>query len=59
MSAHGLMHMVISNAYSGDPYPIDVMFMYMVNMSWNSSMNTSGVMEMLTAKDENNEYNIP
>ena len=59
MSAHGLMHMVISNAYSGDPYPIDVMFMYMANMSWNSSMNTSGVMEMLTAKDENNEYKIP
>ena len=24
---------------SGDPYPIDVLFMYMANMSWNSAMN--------------------
>ena len=59
MSAHGLMHMVISNAYAGDPYEVDVMFMYMANMSWNSSMNTTGVMEMLTAKNNNGEYKIP
>ena len=52
MSAHGLMHMVISNAHAGDPYKIDVLFMYMANMSWNSSMNSGGVMEMLTDKDE-------
>ncbi len=59
LSAHGMMHMVISNAHAGDPYPIDVLFMYMANMSWNSSMNTKGVMEMLTDKDENGDYKIP
>ena len=59
MSAHGLMHMVISNAHAGDPYKIDTLFMYMANMSWNSSMNTSGVMKMLTDKNESGEYVIP
>ncbi len=59
MSAHGLMHMVISNAHAGDPYKIDTLFMYMANMSWNSSMNTGGVMEMLTDKDETGDYVIP
>ena len=60
MSAHGLMHMVISNAVAGDPYPVDVLFMYMANMAWNSSMNTRGVMDMLTAKDDKTgEYKIP
>jgi hypothetical protein len=42
LSAHGLMHMVISNAHAGDPYKIDTLFMYMANMAWNSSMNTTG-----------------
>ncbi|MGR3563078.1 MAG: molybdopterin oxidoreductase family protein [Heliomarina sp.] len=59
MSAHGLMHMVISNAHAGDPYKIDTLFLYMANMSWNSSMNTGGVMEMLTDKGEDGEYVIP
>ena len=60
MSAHGLMHMVISNAVAGDPYPVDVLFMYMANMAWNSSMNTRGVMNMLTETDpETGEYKIP
>ena len=59
MSAHGLMHMVISNAHAGDPYKIDTLFMYMANMSWNSSMNTSGVIDMLTDQDENGDYVIP
>ncbi|MEM6371834.1 MAG: molybdopterin oxidoreductase family protein [Pseudomonadota bacterium] len=59
MSSHGLMHMVISNAHAGDPYKIDTLFMYMANMSWNSSMNTGGVMEMLTDTDANGEYVIP
>ena len=60
VSAHGLMHMVITNAWKGDPYPIDTLFMFMANMSWNSSMNTSGVMEMLTDRDgETGEYKIP
>jgi hypothetical protein len=26
LSAHGMMHMVISNAHAGDPYGIDVLF---------------------------------
>ena len=59
ISAHGMMHMVISNAHAGDPYKIDTLFMYMANMSWNSSMNTRGVMDMLTDKDENGDYVIP
>ncbi|WP_420415638.1 molybdopterin oxidoreductase family protein [Roseibium sp.] len=59
MSAHGLMHMVISNAHAGDPYKIDTLFLYMANMSWNSSMNTRGVMEMLTDKDDAGDYVIP
>ena len=60
MAAHGLMHMVISNAVAGDPYHVDVLFLYMANMAWNSSMNTRGVMEMLTEKNPNTgEYKIP
>ena len=60
MSAHGLMHMVVSNAYAGDPYKVDALFMYMANMAWNSSMNTRGVMDMLTDTDpETGEYVIP
>ena len=59
MSAHGLMHMVISNAHAGDPYKIDTLFLYMANMSWNSSMNTSGTMKMLTDTDADGNYIIP
>lgn len=60
ISAHGMMHMVIANAHAGDPYPIDVLFLYMANMAWNSSMNTAGTMKMLTDKDpETGEYRIP
>ena len=59
LSAHGMMHMVISNAHAGDPYKIDTLFLYMANMAWNSSMNTSEVMRMLTDTDENGGYVIP
>lgn len=60
LATHGLMHMVISNAAAGDPYPIDTLFLYMANMAWNSSMNTGGTMEMLTRKDrKTGEYVIP
>ena len=59
LSAHGMMHMVISNAHAGSPYPIDTLFLYMANMAWNSSMNPAGVMSMLTDKDEAGEYRIP
>lgn len=60
ISAHGLMHMVIANAHAGDPYPVDVLFLYMANMAWNSSMNTAGVIRMLEDKDPGTgEYRIP
>ena len=59
LSAHGMMHMVISNAVNKDPYGIEVLMMYMANMSWNSSMNPGAVMDMLKAKDDNGEYVIP
>jgi anaerobic selenocysteine-containing dehydrogenase len=59
-SAHGLMHMVIANAHAGDPYPVDLLFLYMANMAWNSSMNTGGVIKMLEDKDPaTGEYRIP
>ena len=60
LSAHGLMHMVIRNAWAGDPYPIDTLFLYMANMAWNSTMNTAGTIEMLTDTDpETGDYKIP
>ncbi len=59
LSVHGLMHMVISNAHARDPYGIEVLFLYMANMAWNSSMNTGAVMEMLTATDADGRYRIP
>ncbi len=60
LGIHGLMHMVIANAWAGDPYKIDTLFLYMANMAWNSSMNTARVMEMLTDKDpDSGEYRIP
>ncbi|MBV0910935.1 molybdopterin oxidoreductase family protein [Anianabacter salinae] len=59
LSAHGLMHMVIANAAAGDPYRIDTLFLYMANMAWNSSMNTRGTMEMLSATDDSGDYTIP
>nr|MBA3325623.1 molybdopterin-dependent oxidoreductase [Paracoccaceae bacterium] len=59
IAAHGMMHMVISNALAGDPYPIEVLFLYMANMAWNSSMNTAEVMNMLTATDGDGNYKIP
>lgn len=59
MSAHGMMHMVINNAAQKDPYGIDVLFMYMANMAWNSSMNVPGTLDALTAKDDDGEYVIP
>ncbi|WP_018871724.1 molybdopterin oxidoreductase family protein [Thioalkalivibrio sp. ALJ16] len=59
VSNHGLMHMVVTNAVKGDPYPIDTLIFFMANMSWNSTMNTTEVMDMLRAKDDNGEYKIP
>jgi len=60
IAAHGMMHMVIKNAWAGDPYKIDTLFMYMANMAWNSAMNTAETMRMLTDKDPaTGEYRIP
>ncbi len=60
MSAHGALHRVIANAATGDPYPIDTLFLYMANMAWNSSMDTQGTLDALTAVDEaTGEYRIP
>ena len=60
LAAHGMMQMVIHNAWKGDPYPIDTLFLYMANMSWNSAMNPASAMEMLTDKDAaTGEYKIP
>ena len=59
IAAHGLMHMVITNAALGDPYPIDVLFLYMANMSWNSSMNIGATLGYLTAKNDDGSYKIP
>jgi sulfite dehydrogenase (quinone) subunit SoeA len=59
MAAHGMMHMVIANAHAGDPYRIDTLFLYMANMAWNSSMDTTATMGMLTDTDANGDYVIP
>jgi sulfite dehydrogenase (quinone) subunit SoeA len=60
LGAHGMMHMVIANAWKGDPYPIDTLFMYMANMAWNSAMNSIETMRMLTDKDAaTGAYRIP
>ena len=60
IAAHGMMHMVIANAWKGDPYKIDTLFMYMANMAWNSAMNTAETIRMLTDKDPSTGgYRIP
>ena len=59
LAVHGAMHTVIANAARGDPYPIDVLFLYMANMSWNSSMNIGGTLAALTAKNKDGGYAIP
>jgi len=60
LAAHGLMHMLIHNAWAADPYPVDTLFLYMANMAWNSSMNTAGAIDMLTDVDPvSGEYRIP
>ena len=59
LSAHGLMHNVITNAWKGDPYPIDTLLIFMANMAWNSTMNTSEVRKMLNDKGADGQYKIP
>jgi len=59
LSAHGLMHNVITNAVRGDPYPIDTLLIFMANMAWNSTMNTMEVRAKLNAKGEDGNYKLP
>ncbi|WP_028210697.1 molybdopterin oxidoreductase family protein [Paraburkholderia mimosarum] len=59
LAVHGLMHNVITNAWRGDPYPIDTLLIFMANMAWNSSMNTGEVRKMLTDRGPDGEYKIP
>ena len=63
LSVHGLMHNVITNAWRGDPYPIDTLMIFMANMAWNSSMSTVEVRRMLndryTEGERSGEYKIP
>ena len=59
LAVHGLMHNVITNAWRGDPYPIDTLMLFMANMAWNSTMNTSEIRRMLNDKREDGEYKIP
>ena len=59
LAAHGAMHMAVTNAFNHDPYPIDTLMLFMANLSWNSSMNTGSVIEMLRARDANGDYRIP
>src|SRR5208282_2877903 len=40
-------------------YPIDTLFLYMANMSWNSAMNTAGTIDMLTDRGADGDYKIP
>ncbi|MGI9463541.1 MAG: molybdopterin oxidoreductase family protein, partial [Aestuariivirgaceae bacterium] len=59
-ASHGLMHTVINNAAKADPYPIEVLFLYMANMGWNSAMNPPDTIRQLTAKSpDTGEYVIP
>ncbi|HEY4637336.1 MAG TPA: molybdopterin-dependent oxidoreductase, partial [Burkholderiales bacterium] len=59
LSVHGLMHNVITNAWRGDPYPLDTLMIFMANMAWNSTMNTVEVRKMLNDRGADGEYKIP
>jgi anaerobic selenocysteine-containing dehydrogenase len=59
LAVHGMLHTVIRNAWARDPAPVDVLFMFMANMSWNSAMNTSETMHWLTDRDPYGGYRIP
>ncbi|MFO1036377.1 MAG: molybdopterin-dependent oxidoreductase [Geminicoccaceae bacterium] len=60
LAIHGMLHTVIANAHAGDPYPIDVLFLFMANMAWNSAMSTAGTRRMLADKDPaTGAYRIP
>ena len=55
-----MLQTVIANAWRQDPYPIEVLFLYMANMAWNSAMNPGETMRMLADKDPaTGAYRIP
>jgi len=59
-AAHGMLQSVIRNAWAGEPYRIDTLFMFMANMGWNSSMDTTATRQMLVDRDAvTGEYKIP
>jgi len=59
LAVHGMMHTVLRNAHSGAHGKIDVLMMFMANMSWNSAMNTHETLHWLTDKDDSGNYRIP
>ena len=60
LAVHGLLQNVVANAWRGDPYPIDTLFLFMANMAWNSAMNTPATMAMLADRDPaSGAYRIP
>ena len=59
LAGHGLMHTVLTNAWKGDPYPIDTLLIFMANMAWNSSMNPESARRMLNDRNDKGEYKIP
>lgn len=59
LAVHGMMHTVLRNAHSGKNGQIDVLMLFMANMSWNSAMNTHETLHWLTDKDAKGSYKIP
>ena len=59
LAAHGALHLALRGAWSGDPYPIDVLFLYMANMGWNSAMNLRDTHGYFTDKSADGRYRIP
>lgn len=59
LAVHGMMHTVLRNAHSGVRGKIDVLMMFMANMSWNSAMNTHETLHWLTDTDSAGNYRIP
>lgn len=51
---------MIGNAGRGDPYPIEVLFLSMANMAWNSAITTRETIRLLTDRGPSTgEYRIP
>lgn len=59
LSAHGMLHSVIRNAWAADPYKIDTLFLFMANMSWNSGMASGEMQRMLADRNGAGDYRIP